>query len=295
MRSMTAFGRAEAPMGARTVTVELRSVNSRFLDCNARMPRLIGFLEPRIKPYLQSRGIARGKVDVTVSLSAGDGTGGKLRLDREAAAEYIAALRTLRDEFSLADDISVMRVAAARGDLFEREAEEIDADAAWEMLLLALDPAVDAFLTCRDAEGERLLADMRAKLSDVAAALERIEKISAADVARYRERLTARVREAMNDAGLAPDEARLLTECAVHADRIAIDEELVRLSSHLVSFEEMAAREGATGRQLDFLLQEMNREANTIGSKCLNAEVALEVVEIKCTLEKLREQIQNIE
>lgn len=294
MRSMTAFGRAEAPMGARTVTVELRSVNSRFLDCNARMPRLIGFLEPRIKPYLQSRGISRGKVDVTVSLSAGDGAGGRLRLDREAAAEYIAALRTLRDEFSLTDDISVMQVAA-RGDLFEREAEEIDADEAWEMLLAALDPAVDAFLACRDAEGERLLADMRLKLVAVRDALGRIEKTSAADVTRYRERLTERVREAMSDAGLAPDEARLLTECAVHADRIAIDEELVRLTSHLASFEEMAAREGAAGRQLDFLLQEMNREANTIGSKCLDAAVALEVVEIKCTLEKLREQIQNIE
>lgn len=294
MRSMTAFGRAEAPMGARTVTVELRSVNSRFLDCNARMPRLIGFLEPRIKPYLQSRGIARGKVDVTVSLSAGDGSGGKLRLDREAAAEYIAALRLLRDEFDLVDDISVMQVAA-RGDLFEREAEEIDADAAWEMLLAALDPAVDAFLICRDAEGERLLADMRLKLSAIREALGRIEKTSAADVSRYRERLTERVRDAMSDAGLVPDEARLLTECAVHADRIAIDEELVRLHSHLASFEEMAAREGAAGRQLDFLLQEMNREANTIGSKCLDAAVALEVVEIKCTLEKLREQIQNIE
>ena len=294
MRSMTAFGRAEAPFGARTVTVEIRSVNSRFLDCNARMPRLVGFLEPRIKPYLQSRGISRGKVDITVSLSAGDAAGGSLRLDREAAAEYIAALRTLRDEFSLADDISVMRVAE-RGDLFVREAETVDADTAWEQLLAALAPAVDAFLTCREAEGERLLADMHAKLDTVRAALARIERTSAADVTRYRERLTARVREAMSDAGLAPDEARLLTECAIHADRIAIDEELVRLSSHLVSFGEMAAREGAAGRQLDFLLQEMNREANTIGSKCLDAAVAIEVVDIKCTLEKLREQIQNIE
>ncbi|MBR7181540.1 MAG: YicC family protein [Clostridia bacterium] len=294
MRSMTAFGRAEAALGERTVTVEIRSVNSRFLDCNARMPRGLASLEPRIKPYLQSRGILRGKVDVTVSLSAAASLGTALMLDSAAAAEYIAALRALRDEFSLVDDISVMQVAQ-REELFVRRAEELDAEEMWQAVEAALSPAVDAFLACRDAEGERLLADMRDKLQSVREALARIEKTSAADVTLYRERLTARVRDVLADLGETPDESRLLTECAIHADRIAIDEELVRLSSHLASFEEMAGRAQPSGRQLDFLLQEMNREANTIGSKCLDAVVALEVVDIKCTLEKIREQIQNIE
>ena len=294
LKSMTAFGRCKQTVGGKDVTAEIRSVNNRYFDCNVRLPRAYSYLEEKIKPYLQSRGIARGKVDISLSLSSGGTGGGRLSLDREAAAEYIAALRALRDEFSLADDISVMQVAA-RGDLFGREVEEIDADEAWAMLLAALDPAIDAFLACRESEGERLLADIRLKLEGVREALGRIEKTSAANVSRYRERLLARVREVLADAGETPDEGRILTECAVHADRIAIDEELVRLSSHLVSFEEMASRGGSAGRQLDFLLQEMNREANTIGSKCADAEVALEVVEIKCTLEKIREQIQNIE
>ena len=294
MRSMTAFGRAQTLWGDKTLCVEIRSVNSRFLDCNVRLPRVLSVLEMQIKPYLQSRGVSRGKVDVSVTLTGGTAAVGRLTLDLAAAREYLAALECLRDELGLRDDISVMQLAQ-RGELFVRESEELDADVAWEAVLAALAPATDAFLAGRDAEGARLEQDIKAKLDTVRQALARIEQTSAADVTRYRERLTARVREAMSDAGLAPDEARLLTECAVYADRIAIDEELVRLDSHLCAFGEMISGGGAAGRQMDFLLQEMNREANTIGSKCSDAEVAREVVEIKCTLEKIREQIQNIE
>ena len=293
MRSMTGFGRAEAVFDGGSVTVELRSVNSRFLDCGVRIPRALGALEPRVKPYLQSRGILRGKVEVTVSVDLIGEQEGALALDRRAAEEYIAALRALRDEFGLADDISVMRVAQ-RAELFIKESKEIDAESLWTHVSAALSVAADAFLASREAEGDRLEADIREKLQSVRAALERIKSTAAGDVARYRERLTARVREALAECGRTPDEGRLLTECAVFADRIAIDEEVVRLTSHLASFEEMAKGEGA-GRRLDFLMQEMNREANTIGSKCLDAAVALEVVEIKCTLEKIREQIQNVE
>jgi uncharacterized protein (TIGR00255 family) len=290
---MTAFGRAEAVFDGGSVTVELRSVNSRFLDCGVRIPRALGALEPRVKPYLQSRGISRGKVDVTVTLDFASEQEGALALDRRAAEEYIAALRDLRDTFGLADDISVMQVAQ-REELFIKESKEIDVESLWQHILAALAPAVDAFLLSREAEGSRLEADIRDKLQSIREALERIKSSAACDVARYRERLTVRVREALAESGYTPDEGRLLTECAVFADRIAIDEEVVRLGSHLDSFEEMAKGEG-TGRRLDFLMQEMNREANTIGSKCLDAAVALEVVEIKCTLEKIREQIQNIE
>ncbi len=294
MRSMTAFGRAECAWGEGTVTVEIRSVNSRFLDCNVRLPRALSSLEMRVKPYLQSRGIVRGKVDVSISLADVRLVGGHLSLDREAAADYVAALRALRDEFSLVDDISVMQVAE-RGEIFVRESEEVDPEQAWQALLGALDPAIEAFLAGRDAEGKRLEQDIRGKLLTVREALARIEATSAADVSRYRERLLQKVREALSDGGISPDESRILTECAIHADRIAIDEELVRLSSHIASFEELAAKGGESGRQLDFLLQEMNRETNTVGSKCADAEVAREVVGIKCTLEKIREQIQNIE
>jgi len=293
MRSMTAFGRAEAVFDGGSVTVELRSVNSRFLDCGVRIPRILGALEPRVKPYLQARGILRGKVDVTVTVDFAAEQEGALALDRAAAAEYVAALRDLRDTFGLADDISVMRVAR-REELFVKESKEIDVEHLWEHILAALAPAADAFLASREAEGDRLEADIRGKLQSIREALERIKSTAACDVSRYRERLTARVREALAESGYTPDEGRLLTECAVYADRIAIDEEVVRLASHLDSFEDMAKGEG-TGRKLDFLMQEMNREANTIGSKCLDAAVALEVVEIKCTLEKIREQIQNIE
>lgn len=293
MRSMTAFGRAEAVFDGGSVTVELRSVNSRFLDCGVRIPRALGALEPRVKPYLQARGISRGKVDVTVTVDFAAEQEGALALDRRAAEEYIAALRDLRDTFGLADDISVMQVAQ-REELFIKESKEIDVESLWQHILAALAPAVDAFLLSREAEGSRLEADIRDKLQSIREALERIKSSAACDVARYRERLTVRVREALAESGYTPDEGRLLTECAVFADRIAIDEEVVRLGSHLDSFEEMAKGEG-TGRRLDFLMQEMNREANTIGSKCLDAAVALEVVEIKCTLEKIREQIQNIE
>lgn len=293
MKSMTAFGRGEAAFSGGTVTVEIRSVNNRHLDCGVRMPRALSALEPRVKPYLQHAGVLRGKVDVSVTVDFDGGEEGALALDRELAAEYIAALRALRDGFGLRDDISVMSVAA-RPDLFVREVREIDPEELWGYIAAALATATKAFLAGREAEGERLTDDIRAKLAHVRECLARIEATSAAGVENYRERLLARMKAVLSDLGKTPDEGRLLTECALHADRVAIDEELVRLSSHIASFDEIAAGEGA-GRRLDFLLQEMNREANTIGSKCADAAVALEVVEIKCTLEKIREQVQNIE
>ena len=290
---MTAFGRGRAEGETKTVTVEIKSVNSRFFDCSVKMPRSYSFLEERIKNYVQKNAVSRAKVDVYITVDRHGSDLTELALDTALAENYIAVLRQLRDTFGLPDDISVMRVAR-REELFVKESKEIDIERLWEHILAALAPAADAFLASREAEGDRLEADIRGKLQSIREALERIKSTAACDVSRYRERLTARVREALAESGYTPDEGRLLTECAVYADRIAIDEEVVRLASHLDSFEDMAKGEG-TGRKLDFLMQEMNREANTIGSKCLDAAVALEVVEIKCTLEKIREQIQNIE
>ena len=291
MKSMTAIGRAAGTVCDKDAALELRAVNSKHLDIFLRLPRELSAVEDRIKPLLQSLGVLRGKVDLTVTLSGGREA--TPQPDPKAVAEYVAMLRKLRDAFYLADDISVMQIASNK-DLFRSSAELPDADALWAELSPLLEAATADFLARREAEGARLLTDMRSKLSEVEAALTKIEALSADTVTHYRERLTARVREAMADSGLAPDEARLLSECAVFADRIAIDEEIVRLRSHLKSFEEMAAGEAA-GRKLDFLLQEMNREANTMGAKCADAAVAVLVVEIKCILEKIREQVQNIE
>ena len=291
MKSMTAIGRAAGTVCGKDAVLELRAVNSKHLDIFLRLPRELSAVEDRIRPFLQSLGVVRGKVDLTVTLSGGAEAIPKP--DPVAVAEYVAMLRKLRDAFYLADDISVMQIAANK-ELFRSAAEMPDADTVWAALAPLLEAVTADFIARREAEGARLLADMRGKLAEVEAAIARIEVLSADTVTHYRERLTARVREAMADSGLAPDEARLLSECAVFADRIAIDEEIVRLRSHLKSFEEMAAGESA-GRKLDFLLQEMNREANTMGAKCADAAVAVQVVEIKCILEKIREQVQNIE
>ncbi len=289
MRSMTGFGRAETAR----FTVEIRAVNNRFLDCNVRLPRSLAALEDRVKPFLQARGVLRGKVDVNVSMQEGEERSYPV-LDREAVAAYLKELAVLRDQFLLADDISVMRVAENR-ELFTKPTATVDPDGELAALEEVLAAATDAFLAARSAEGARLYADMSEKITRVGELLTEIENSSAAGVENYRKRLTKRVREALADGNVTPDEGRLLTECAVYADRIAIDEEVVRLRSHIASFEEIAASSDGVGRKLDFLLQEMNREANTIGSKCNDAAVARLVVEIKCELEKVREQIQNIE
>lgn len=294
IRSMTGFGRCRMTVDGLDITVEIKSVNSRFLDCNAKISRAYGYLEERIKPYLMQMGVTRGKIDVWIAVEQLDSGNVEIALDEGYLRGYLAALETLRDSYGLRDDISVMSVAANR-DLFQvkKPAEDIERD--WCAVRSVLDVAAESFIAVREREGESLAADMRQKLAAVRTYVDEIERLSAKDVQTYRERLAERIREALADNQITPDETRLLTECAIHADKVAVDEEMVRLRTHFDSFEAILAGGDAVGRKLDFLLQEMNREINTTGSKCNDAAIATVVVNAKCELEKIREQIQNLE
>ncbi len=292
--SMTGFGRASETIHNKEITVEIKSVNNRFFDCGVRIGHAYACLEDRFKPYFQSRGIARGKIDVSVSVTNRDTSAVNIELDEAYAAGYLQALRELRDRFDLPDDISVMTLAGNPA-LFRVSTPDPDTEADWDDILTVLARATDSLLAAREREGNGLVKDLLLKLSDLKGQVAQIEKLSEDSVVHYRDRLAQRVREALADNRVTPDESRLLTEVAVYADRIAIDEELVRLKTHFSSMEEMLHDSGPVGRKLDFLVQEMNREINTVGSKCNDAPVAALVVEVKHGLEKIREQIQNLE
>lgn len=294
IKSMTAFGRARNTVGGKDITVELRSVNNRFFDCSVKLPRAFSFLEEKIKPYLQSKSISRGKVDVFVGINVVDTPDVSIDIDEGYAASYIAALRRLGQRFDLRDDVSVMSVAR-NGDIFVIRKSEEDTEKDWADLRVVLDEAIEKFLAARVREGDNICRDLRAKAQSIREKVDEIEKLSLTDTVSYREKLEARLREMLSDNRIVFDENRILTECAVFADKIAIDEELVRLRSHFEGFEEILSSDEPAGRKLDFLVQEMNRETNTIGSKCQNASIARLVVDIKCDIEKIREQIQNIE
>ena len=294
LKSMTAFGRARNTVDGKDITVEIRSVNNRFFDCSVKLPRAFSFLEEKIKPYLQSSGISRGKVDVFIGIDILNSPAPKIGIDEGYAEAYINALRTLGETFGLKDDISIMRVAQNH-DVFVIQKSEEDIEKDWAVVRSVLDEAVAAFLEGRQREGNNIEKDLKEKIENIRGRVTQIESLSEADIAGYREKLEARLREMLSDHHLAFDENRILTECAVFADRIAIDEELVRLRSHLDGFYDILASDEPAGRKLDFLVQEINRETNTIGSKCQNSTIARLVVDNKCEIEKIREQIQNIE
>ena len=294
IRSMTGYGRCRETVDGLDITVEIKSVNSRFLDCTAKVSRAYSFLEERIKPFLQSKGVSRGKIDVFVSIEKVCDEGVEISLDESYLKGYLRALEALRDSYGLRDDISVMTVAR-NPELFSVKKPQEDTEHDWACLEQVLSNATNAFLISRQREGESIARDLRGKLEGIRLMVERIEPLSESDIASYRQKLAQRIRDALCDNQLAIDENRLLTECAIHADKVAVDEELVRLRTHFVTFEQILESGEPIGRKLDFLLQEMNREVNTTGSKCNNAEIARIVVDCKCELEKIREQIQNLE
>ena len=294
IKSMTAFGRAKVEGERRDITIEIKSVNSRYFDCTVKMPRALIFLEERIKAHVQKNAISRGKVDVFVTVENHTQGVGTIEVDREYAKKYIDALRALRDEFSLADDISTMTVARNSDVLITKAADE-DLEREWEEISAVLDLAIADYVKMRTVEGEKAGADIAGKLQLIASYTDEVEAISKEDTVGYRDKLEARLRQILQDNSVTIDENRLLTECAIWADKIAIDEELVRLRSHFGAFNDIASSPEPSGRKLDFLMQELNRETNTIGSKANNARIARIVVNIKGELEKIREQIQNIE
>ncbi len=294
IKSMTAFGRAKHEGECKDITVEIKSVNSRYFDCSVKLPRAYLFLEERIKTYVQRNAVARAKVDVFVTVENRDNAIGSVDFDRGYAESYIEALRALRDEFGLKDDISVMSVARNQ-EIFRTKRPDVDLEAEWELLRPTLDAAIADHTAMRTAEGQKAFLDIKGKIELIRSYTDEIEAISKEDTVGYRDRLEERIRAILSDSSVAVDESRLLTECAIFADKIAIDEELVRLRSHFGAFFDICDSPEPSGRKLDFLMQEMNRETNTIGSKANNVRIARVVVNIKGELEKIREQIQNIE
>ena len=293
-RSMTAFGRASEVINGKEILCEIRSVNNRYLDTSVKISRAYGALEERAKAYVQSKGVSRGKVDLSISVNVLEDATAGVRLDPVYAAGYIEALRELRDRFGLPDDISTMRVAANK-DVFVFTHGEEDEEQAWADVKAVLDKALEMFLLRRKTEGEHLKADLLEKKKELEKLTAAVESRAALYTAEYRSKLEARLRQVLEDNKITLDEGRILTECAIFADKTAIDEELVRLRTHFAAYDEIFGSDEPIGRKLDFLLQEMNRETNTIGSKCSDAQTAATVVEMKCLLEKIREQVQNLE
>ena len=298
MRSMTAFGRATVAGEGYELTVELRSVNNRYLDLNFRMPRAFTAQEERIKATFSAMGISRGKVDISVSLTDTRAQSGAslLQPDLDVARNYLESASLLEAELGVKNDLTATRLLTLPGVMVPvKEDTEEDDDAVWAKLSPAVTEAVTAFLAAREREGARLASDVLDKLSGIRELVSTIAARSAENVANYRVRFEERLRAALGETGVTFDENRIITECAVYADRVAIDEELVRLASHFDALEGLFKSSEAVGRKIDFMLQETNREINTIGSKCSDAAMARTVAEVKSELEKIREQIQNIE
>ena len=296
IRSMTAFGRATrngTPDG-KNITVELKSVNNRYLDCSVRISRAYSFLEDRVRQYVQANGISRGKLDVYIGVEVVGSVGTEVGLDLELARSYLDALYKLRDEFGLTDDISVMKVAENR-DIFTVKRPDEDAERDWLIIKPVLDEAISAFLKVRAVEGEKLKTDILMKLSKIEELAAKIKERSEEDISSYRKKFEQRLTKLLSDNSVELSPQLVLTECAIYADRVAIDEELVRLGCHFEAMKSIFESDEPVGRKLDFLLQEINRETNTIGSKASDTLIASYVVEIKSELEKIREQVQNIE
>ena len=293
-RSMTAFARARQTVNGKDITAEIKSVNNRYLDCNVKISRLYSFLEDKIKQYLQSKGISRGKREVYINVDLLEQEGIEIGLDTAYAKSYIDALYKLRDTFDLKDDITVTRIAANK-DIFNVKKPEDDIEGDWNDIKSVLDVALDAFIERRTTEGENLLKNIREKIENIKGYVATISDNSDKDTKEYADKLKDKILKFLGDNSIHIDDQRILTEVAIFADKVAIDEELVRLDSHFGAFEEIAQSNEPAGRKLDFLVQEMNRETNTIGSKASNADTAHLVVNIKNELEKIREQIQNIE
>lgn len=291
LKSMTGYGRNEAVINGKKITCEIKSVNHRYSDYTVKVPRYYGFMEDRVRTYV-SGFISRGKVDVYVAVESYDETDREIKLNTGLAKSYIDALCALRDTFGLKDDITVSHVARY-SDIFRAEKTEEDEEELWSAVLSVMQPMMEQFLSMREREGERIEKDLCQRVEYMKTLCEKIDKRSPETVKEYRDRLYAKIKEVLEDR--AVDEARVLTEVAIFADKVAVNEEIVRLESHFKEFYEIISKNEPAGRKLDFLIQEINREVNTTGSKCNDIEIARLVVELKGEIEKLREQIQNIE
>lgn len=289
--SMTGYGRASELFGNREITVELRSVNNRYLDCSVKLPRAFSYAEDAVKKKIKDA-ISRGKVDVFVTVRNQEGEDVEVTLNRSVVESYLKAMKSLVADYGVKDDISVSSVTSLP-DVFSIEREEMDEDEAQSQLLKVLDAALEKHSSMRAKEGEAMEQDLRNRAVTILDLVAEVEKRSPVTLENYRARLAEKMQEVL--ASTQIDEGRILQEAAIYADKIAVDEETVRLRSHFAQMDQMLTAGGPIGRKLDFLLQEMNRESNTIGSKGNDLEQARHVVAIKAELEKIREQVQNIE
>ena len=291
IKSMTGYGRAQGSFSGGDITVEVKSVNNRYLDCGVKLPRGYAYLEEGIKSQVQKT-ISRGKVDVFITINAAGADNVKISVNEPVAKGYIDALRQLVQEYGIQDDISASAISRF-SDVFLVEKQEQDENEVKSAISGVVAEALGAFDAMRTREGEALKSDLLQKAEGILALVSKVEERSPITVKAYRERLTAKMQEVLEDRQI--DEARIIQEAAIYADKVAVDEETVRLRSHVDQLKTMLSEGGVIGRKLDFLMQEMNREANTIGSKGNDVEQARNVVNIKSELEKIREQIQNIE
>ena len=288
---MTGYGRAVENVNGREFTVELRSVNNRYLDCSVRLPRMVSCAEDAVKQAVKAS-ISRGKVDVYISIRSEGGDEAQVSLNKAYLDGYLNAMRQMVSEYGVADDISVSTLSRLP-DVFLVEKPQVDEEQLQSDLMQVVASALSGYDAMRVTEGKALADDLRSRGQTILTLVEQVEQGNGQTVIDYRNRLEAKLKEVLNNTAI--DESRILTEAAIFADKVAVDEETVRLRSHLQQMNTMLDGGGAIGRKLDFLLQEMNREANTIGSKCTDVNLARIVVDIKAELEKIREQTQNIE
>lgn len=291
VRSMTGFGRAKSQIGNLDITVEIKSVNHRYFEFSARLPRSYNFLEEKLKSFL-AQNISRGKVEVSVMVEDNSENATVVELNREYADAYISALKKLSKEYRIKNDLKVSDFVG-NNDLFKVRRQVVEDEVILESVLTVAKEATDNFIEMRTTEGDRLLNDVKSRLSFILEKVAFIEERSPETVDLYKKRMEQKIKEVLEDATI--DEQRILTEVAIFADKVAVAEETVRLRSHIKQFEDLLVSEGAVGRKLDFIVQEMNRETNTIGSKAQDIEIAHTVVDIKSEIEKIREQIQNME
>ncbi len=293
LKSMTGYGRAKETVGNKEITVEVRSVNHRYFEYSARVPRSYGFLEEKMKSKTMSY-ISRGKVDVYVGINSVGDTDTAVKVNEALLDRYYGALKTIANHKGVKNDISVSLLSKF-SDIFEIDKKEENADEIWKAVEVVADKALTAYNEMRKTEGARMYDDLFSRGRTIIDYVEKIEELSKQAVPEYKAKLTEKIKELLGECDVELDENRIMTELAIYADKIAVDEETVRLRSHISQYEVMLQSSEPIGRKLDFLIQEMNREINTTGSKANNIEIAKIVVEVKAEIEKIREQVQNIE
>lgn len=291
IKSMTGFGRCLETIDGKDILVEIKSVNHRYYEFSSRVPRSCGYLDEKLKSFVQGS-VSRGKVEVSVSITANGAADETIRVNSEIAKGYISALRTANDELVLEDDLTLSRIMRLP-DIFVIQKAEDDEETVWGRVKTVAEKALARFVEMRSNEGAKMREDILSRLDYITALVEKIERKSPETTEKYRKKLYDKISEILKDSTV--DEQRILTEAAIFSEKTAVDEETVRLRSHIDQCRQMLSMDEAVGRKLDFLIQEFNREANTIGSKCQDIEITGIVVDLKSEIEKIREQIQNIE